>query len=109
MIPSLRGLHERYRAQGLTVIGIHYPEFGYEADLENLREAVERLKVPYPIAQDNEGRTWSAYRVRYWPTLILIDKKGQMRFRHIGEGRYEEIEAAVQALLAEPGPTRSEQ
>ena len=101
MIPSLRGWHERYQAQGLVVIGVHYPEFAYEADLGNLVEAVERLKVPYAVAQDNQRQTWSAYGIRYWPTLVLIDKQGKIRFEHIGEGRYAEIEEAIQSLLEE--------
>lgn len=81
------------------VIGNHYPEFDYEADLENLKEAVKALEVPYAVAQDNDGETWRAYHNRYWPTLYLIDKWGHIRYRHIGEGRYDETEAAIQALL----------
>jgi hypothetical protein len=102
VIPSLREWHRAYAAQGLVVIGNHYPEFGYEAELQNLKDAVARLDVPYPVAQDNEGATWSAYQVRYWPTLFLIDKQGNLRYRHIGEGRYDEIEAEIRMLLAEP-------
>lgn len=101
MIPSLREWHEKYNSQGLVVIGNHYPEFNYEADLENLKEAIQRLDVPYPVAQDNEGRTWKAYQNRYWPTLYLIDKQGNIRYQHIGEGGYAETEAAIQALLRE--------
>ena len=86
------------------VIGNHYPEFGYEEDLDNLKEAIVRLEVPYPVAQDNEGVTWRAYNNRYWPSLYLIDKRGHIRYQHIGEGRYEETEAAIQALLAESYP-----
>lgn len=86
------------------VIGNHYPEFGYEEDLDNLKEAIVRLGVPYPVAQDNEGVTWRAYNNRYWPSLYLIDKRGHIRYQHIGEGRYEETEAAIQALLAESYP-----
>lgn len=104
MIPSLREWHTTYQDQGLVIIGNHYPEFRYEADLENLREAVKRLEIEYAVAQDNEGQTWAAYNVRYWPTLFLIDKRGHIRYQHIGEGRYEETEAALQALLAEPYP-----
>jgi cytochrome oxidase Cu insertion factor (SCO1/SenC/PrrC family) len=104
VIPSLREWHETYSAQGLVVIGNHFPEFGYEADLNNLKDAVARLDVPYAVAQDNDGQTWSAYRVRYWPTLVLIDKQGNIRYTHIGEGRYEEIETAIKALLAEAYP-----
>lgn len=101
MIPSVRGWYEKYASQGLVVIGNHYPEFSYEADLSNLKEAIERLDVPYPVAQDNEGKTWRAFNNRYWPTLYLIDKQGNIRFQHIGEGGYEETEAAILALLEE--------
>ncbi len=86
------------------MIGNHYPEFRYEEDLDNLKEAIIRLEVPYPVAQDNEGMTWRAYNNRYWPSLYLIDKHGYIRYRHIGEGRYAETEAAIQALLAESYP-----
>jgi hypothetical protein len=65
--------------------------------------AIQDLDVPYPVAQDNDRQTWGAYGVRYWPTLFLIDKAGHIRFQHIGEGRYAEIEAAIQTLLAEEG------
>ena len=101
MIPSLRGWNEKYTDQGLVIIGNHYPEFGYEADLNNLEAAVAELGIQYPVAQDNDGDTWRAYKNRYWPTLYLIDKRGQIRYQHIGEGRYQEIENAIQSLLAE--------
>jgi hypothetical protein len=97
----LRGWHEKYGDQGLVIIGNHYPEFGYEADLDNLKEAVNDLGIEYAVAQDNDGKTWRAYHNRYWPTLYLIDKQGHIRYKHIGEGRYAEIEAAISALLAE--------
>jgi len=100
----VREWYKTYGPQGLVVIGNHYPEFSYEADLENLKAALERLDVPYPVAQDNAGETWAAFGVRYWPTLYLIDKAGNIRYRHIGEGRYPETEAAIQALLAEVAP-----
>ena len=93
MIPSVRGWYQKYGDQGLVVIGNHYPEFRYEADLDNLKEAIVRLNVPYPVAQDNDGKTWRAYGTQYWPTMVLIDKQGSIRYRHIGEGRYEETEA----------------
>lgn len=83
------------------IIGNHYPEFSYEEDLDNLKQALQELNIPYPVAQDNEGATWRAYNNRYWPTLYLIDKRGHLRYKHIGEGRYEETERAIQALLAE--------
>jgi peroxiredoxin len=100
----LREWHNTYSDQGLVVIGNHYPEFSYEEDLDNLKSAIERLEIPYAVAQDNDRATWSAYNNRYWPTLYLIDKQGHLRYTHIGEGRYDETEAAIQALLAESYP-----
>jgi hypothetical protein len=85
----------------LVIIGNHYPEFDYERDLNNLKEAIVRLDIPYAVAQDNDRDTWGAYSNRYWPTLYLIDKRGDIRYRHIGEGRYAETEAAIVALLEE--------
>ena len=83
------------------MIGNHYPEFRHERDLNNLRAALVQLDISYPVAQDNERKTWNAYGTRFWPTLYLIDKQGQLRYSHIGEGRYAETEAAIQSLLAE--------
>ena len=104
MIPSLREWHDTYGPQGLIVIGNHYPEFSYEEDLDNLKQAVRDLEVEYPVAQDNDGKTWRAYKNRYWPSLYLIDKGGHIRYVHIGEGRYQETEAAILALLSESYP-----
>lgn len=101
VIPSLKEWHNKYKDQGLVVIGNHYPEFDYEADLDNLKAAVAREDIEYAVAQDNNGDTWRAYRNRYWPTLYLIDKQGRIRYVHIGEGSYPETEAAIQALLSE--------
>jgi alkyl hydroperoxide reductase subunit AhpC len=95
MIPSLREWHKKYQDQGLVVIGNHYPKFSHEKDLDNLKEAVRELEIPYPVAQDNDGNTWRAYNNRYWPTLYLIDKNGNIRFIHIGEGAYRETEQAI--------------
>jgi len=102
VLPSLRGWYDRYTAEGLVVIGNHYPEFAHEADLNNLKKALAELDVRYPVAVDTLGATWQAYDNRYWPTLYLIDKQGHMRYVHIGEGGYEQTEGAIQALLAEP-------
>jgi hypothetical protein len=100
----LREWHHQYKDEGLVIIGVHYPEFNYERDLDNLADAVRRLDIPYSIAQDNERETWSAYGARYWPTLFLIDKRGYIRYTHIGEGSYEKTESAIEELLAEPYP-----
>lgn len=88
----------------MVVIGNHYPEFSHERNLDNLTEAVIELGIAYPVAQDNDGKTWRAYQTRYWPTLFLIDKQGNIRYTHIGEGAYSETEAAIQELLIESYP-----
>jgi thiol-disulfide isomerase/thioredoxin len=102
VIPSLRDWYHQYTASGLVVIGNHYPEFGYEHELKNLKQAVVDLDVPYAVVQDNDGTNWNAFHNRYWPTLYLIDKRGQLRYIHIGEGSYRETETAIKALLDEP-------
>jgi len=104
VIPSLKELDRKYRDRGLVIIGNHYPEFSFEEDLTNLQDAVAKYGIEYAVAQDNDGATWRAYRNRYWPTLYLIDKRGHIRYVHIGEGRYQETETAIQALLAEIYP-----
>ncbi len=101
VMPSLKDWHEKYAGLGLVIIGNHYPEFGYEADLANLQEAVARFGIEYPVAQDNDGATWRAYKNHYWPTLYLIDKQGRIRYVHIGEGQYKQTEENIQALLEE--------
>ncbi len=97
----MKGWHEQYQDRGLVVIGNHYPQTPYERDLGHLKQAVADLGIQYPVAQDNEARTWTAYRAGYWPTLYLIDKRGRLRYTHVGQGRPVEVEAAILALLAE--------
>jgi len=104
VIPSLKEWDQKYRDQGLVIIGNHYPEFSFEEDLTNLKAAVAEYGIQYAVGQDNDGATWQAYDNRYWPTLYLIDKNGHLRYVHIGEGRYKETEAAIQTLLAEAYP-----
>ena len=101
MIPSLRGWHQQYADQGLVVIGNHYPEFTFEHDINAVKDAIVRLDVPYPVLQDNGRETWNAYNNRFWPALYLIDKQGRLRYRHFGEGRYEQTEQAIVDLLRE--------
>ena len=86
------------------VIGNHMPEFNHERNLDNVKNALIRLDVPYAVAIDNDAGTWRAYRNRYWPTLYVIDKTGHIRFTHIGEGGYEHTEEIIRALLAESYP-----
>ena len=104
VLPSLKHWHNLYAGQGFVIIGNHFPEFAHERELENLKTAVQELEVPYPVLQDNEGITWRAYNNRYWPTLYLIDKRGHIRYRRIGEGDYERTETAIRALLDETIP-----
>lgn len=99
--PTLREWYHKYHDKGLVVIGVHSPEFEYEKDLNNVRDAIARLGVPYPVAIDNDFRTWQAFRNQYWPTLYFIDKAGQIRHVHIGEGDYDQSEQIIRALLAE--------
>ncbi len=101
VIPSLKEWYSQYKDQGLVIIGNHYPEFDYEADFNNLKEAVARYGIQYPVAQDNDGATWRAYKNQYWPTLYLVDKQGHIRYVHIGEGSYKETEDNIKALLEE--------
>lgn len=102
--PYIRSWHENYQADGLVVIGNHYPEFEWEADVGNVKQALVDQNITYPVLIDNERVTWRAYNNRYWPTIYLIDKWGQIRYVHIGEGSYEFTEAAIQTLLAEEYP-----
>ena len=101
MIPALRGWHERYHQAGLTIVGVHSPEFGWEKPTQSVADARRKLGVAYPVVQDNEFTIWKRYGVRAWPTLVLVDRHGIVRYRHIGEGAYDETEATIRRLLAE--------
>jgi len=102
VIPSVREWDQKYRDEGLVIIGVHTPEFKYERDLANVQQAVAELGVTWPVALDNDWTTWRAYSNRYWPAMYLIDKRGDIRHLKIGEGGYAHTEAIIQALLAEP-------
>ncbi len=97
----MRDWHERYGDDGLVVIGVHSPEFPREHKLENLKAAMQRLEVTYPVTQDNDFRIWRSYRNRFWPTLYLVDKQGNIRYVKVGEGGYKKTEEVIRALLAE--------
>ncbi len=83
------------------VIGVHSPEFFWERRHDNVRDAVKRFSLSYPIAVDNDFTIWDSYRTRYWPTLHLIDKRGVVRYSHVGEGAYDLTEETILRLLAE--------
>ncbi|MGE8678539.1 MAG: thioredoxin family protein [Achromobacter marplatensis] len=102
-LPYVTSWHQKYKDQGLVVVGVHTPEFPFERSTSNVQKALERFKITYPVAQDNRYATWEAYRNQYWPAVYLIDKQGQIVYRHFGEGNYAETEAEIQRLLAQPG------
>jgi thiol-disulfide isomerase/thioredoxin len=100
-IPYLNAWHEKYADDGLVIVGVHTPEFEFEKNYNNVKGAVERFGIKYPVVQDNEKQTWNAYENRYWPRKYLIDSEGYIRYDHIGEGAYAETEKVIQSLLAE--------
>ncbi len=99
--PYLVAWYDRYRDQGLEIIAIHTPEFAFERDINNVRSALERFGIAYPVVLDNEYATWRAWGNQYWPRKYLIDIHGSVVYDHIGEGAYEETEMKVRELLAE--------
>ena len=102
-IPYVRAWAEKYKDQGLVVIGVHSPEFAFEKNIDNVRRAVRDLKIDYPVAIDNAYAIWRAFGNQYWPAHYFIDTQGRIRHHHFGEGDYEESEQAIRALLAEAG------
>ena len=99
--PYLTGWYEKYKDQGLEIIGVHTPEFGFEKKYENVLEATKRFGITYPVVLDNDYGTWSAYKNRYWPRKYLIDIDGFIVYDHAGEGAYDEAESKIQDLLKE--------
>ncbi len=98
-LPYVARWHEKYSGKGLVVIGVHSPEFAFEKEERNVREAVERLKIRFPVALDSGMAAWNAYENRYWPARFLIDPEGYIAFAHFGEGDYTLTERAIQDLL----------
>jgi len=98
-LPHLVRWHERYRDAGLVIVGVHTPEFAHEHSTEALRAAIERHGIRYAVAQDNRFRTWNAYRNRYWPALVLIDRDGRIVYRHVGEDGYHRVEREIERVL----------
>ena len=99
----MRGWHEKYERAGLTLVGVHTPEFAWERPAEKVRAAVRRLGILYPVVQDNDSATWRRFGVWAWPTAVLVDRRGIVRHRHVGEGAYAETESMIRRLLAEGG------
>jgi cytochrome c biogenesis protein CcdA/thiol-disulfide isomerase/thioredoxin len=102
-LPYLKAWDATYGRKGLTIVGVHTPEFAFEHDAGNVESAIARFGLRYPVAQDNEMGTWNAYGNEYWPADYLIDAKGHVRYAAAGEGDYAQTETAIRALLAEAG------
>ncbi|MEA2223573.1 MAG: hypothetical protein QOH83_1949 [Solirubrobacteraceae bacterium] len=105
-LPYVKAWDTRYRRQGLTIVAVHTPEFAFERKGSNVSDAIERQGLRYPVVQDNEYGTWNAFGNQAWPAKYLIDARGKVRYVHLGEGEYEQTEAAIRTLLAEAGDRR---
>ena len=99
--PYLNSWYDKYRDEGLEIIGMHTPEFEFEKDYDNVVAATQKFEIKYPVVQDNDYSTWTAYKNRYWPRKYLIDIDGFIVYDHIGEGAYDETEKKIQELLSE--------
>ena len=102
-LPYLKSWHERYADLGLTIVGVHSPEFEFEKLRTNIERSMDEHGLKYPVVQDNEFTTWRAYNNRAWPAKYLIDKDGIIRYSHFGEGAYDETEELIRELLTEAG------
>ncbi len=102
-LPYIASWAAKYKDSGLIVIGVHAPEFGFEKERPNVENAVRELKISFPVAIDSNHLIWQAFQNEYWPADYLIDAKGRIRYRHFGEGNYDESEHAIQTLLRENG------
>lgn len=101
--PYLNAWYDRYHDQGFEIIGVHAPEFAFEKDPSNVQRAVTDAAIKYPVALDNDFKTWAAYKNRYWPAKYLIDQNGKVVWTHFGEGDYDEAEAQIRQLLGDTG------
>jgi thiol-disulfide isomerase/thioredoxin len=102
-LPYVRAWAEKYKDQGLVVIGVHAPEFAFEKNVDNVRRAAKDMRVDYPIAIDNDHAIWRAFENKYWPALYFVDVQGHIRHHQFGEGEYEQSEMIIQQLLADAG------
>jgi thiol-disulfide isomerase/thioredoxin len=98
-IPYLVEWSEKYADNGLVIIGVHAPEFEFEKNIENVKAAVKKFGIKYPVIQDNDNGTWNAYENQYWPQKYIVDSEGFIRYEHIGEGGYAETEKVIESLL----------
>jgi Thioredoxin like C-terminal domain len=102
-LPYIRAWAGKYSGQGLVVTGVHTPEFAFERNADNVRRAVEEMRISYPVATDNDYAVWHAFDNHYWPALYFADAEGRIRHHHSGEGQYGQSEMVIQQLLAEAG------
>lgn len=102
-LPYIRNWDAKYRDKGLVIVGVHTPEFEFEKNPANVQKAIDDFALLYPVMQDNDYATWNAYKNRYWPAKYLVDKNGNIRYTHFGEGNYDETERMIQKLLEETG------
>jgi len=100
-IPYIHDWNQKYSKDGLVIVGVHSPEFQFEKNYTNVKDAVRRFGITYPVVLDSEHGTWNAYGNNYWPRYYLIDSQGYIRYDHIGEGDYDQIEKSIRSLLAE--------
>lgn len=100
-LPYITSWNEKYKDQGLVIIGIHSPEFDFEKDINNVQTAVKKYGITYPVVLDNDMKIWKAFENRYWPRKYIADDQGYIRYDHIGEGNYDETEKVIQKLLDE--------
>ncbi len=98
-LPYVTKWHEQYAAKGLKIIGVHTPEFAFEREANNIKDAIQKHGIRYPVPIDNEFQTWKAYGNEYWPHLYLADRQGNLVYDHIGEGAYAKTEQTIQKLL----------
>jgi thiol-disulfide isomerase/thioredoxin len=105
-LPYVRAWAEKYREQGLIVVGIHTPEFSFEQKAENISNAIREMNIGYPVAVDNNFDIWRSFDNHFWPALYLIDAKGKLRYQKFGEGDYAEAESMIQQLLKEVSPDK---
>jgi cytochrome c biogenesis protein CcdA/thiol-disulfide isomerase/thioredoxin len=103
-LPHVEAWYQRYRADGLVVVGVHTPEFAFEHVVSNVRSAVQQFGITYPVAVDNSYDTWNAYDNEYWPADYLVDASGEVRYESFGEGQYGRTETAIRQLLVAAGP-----
>jgi cytochrome c biogenesis protein CcdA/thiol-disulfide isomerase/thioredoxin len=102
-LPYLKAWDEKYRDDGLVIVGVHSPEFPFEREAENVRESIDQNELGYPVVQDNQLGTWGAFGNQFWPAKYLVDADGSIRYTHFGEGEYGTTEQAIRTLLADAG------